>query len=63
MQARFNGREYVVTQPVDSHMSSDAVETLLKAEYALLCMGSCFKTEFDSYAQERGITTIPGMQF
>ena len=36
MQACFNGREYVITQPVDSHMSSQSMEALLKAEYALL---------------------------
>ena len=63
MQAHFNGREYVITQPVDSHMSSESMEALLKAEYALLCMGSCFKIEFDRYAQEQGITTIPRRKF
>ena len=40
-------------------MSDGSVQAVLRAEYALLCMGHVFKQEFDKYVQERGITTIP----
>lgn len=40
-------------------MTDGSVQAVLRAEYALLCMGHVFKQEFDKYVQEHGITTIP----
>jgi len=59
LQARFNGKEYVITQPVDPCMDDTAVKSVLRAEYALLCVGEKLKHEFDHHAQESGIFTIP----
>lgn len=59
IKARFQGKEYVITQPTDIRMQEDAVYSVLRAEYALLCMGASFKAEFDRYALDRGTTTIP----
>ncbi|KAF8952860.1 hypothetical protein BDZ97DRAFT_1909005 [Flammula alnicola] len=61
--ARFMGKEYVLTQPIDSHMEQSAVESVLRAEYALLCIGNTLKQEFDSHAQEYGATSIPSARF
>jgi Alpha-kinase family len=36
------GKEYVITQPIDSTMSALEVEQILKAEYGLLCLGHRF---------------------
>ena len=58
-QARFMGKEYVITQPIDPMMGSASVESVLRAEYGLLCVGDTLKQEFDRHAQECGISTIP----
>jgi len=61
LQARFNGMEYVVTQPTDEYMGDDAVESVLRAEYGLLCMADTFKKAFDDFAMEQSVKTIPRM--
>ena len=62
-QARFMGKEYVVTQPIDSHMDNTSAQSVLKVEYGLLRVGDTLKREFDRYAQECDKVTIPGMYF
>lgn len=62
-QARFMGKEYVVTQPIDPHMHNTSAQSVLKVEYGLLRVGDTLKREFDGYAQECDKVTIPGMYF
>jgi hypothetical protein len=45
--------EYVVTQPTDEYMSDHAVESVLLAEYGLLCMADTFKQAFDNFANDQ----------
>jgi hypothetical protein len=59
-QARFMGKEYVITQPINPVMENASVESVLRAEYGLLCVGDTLKKEFDRHAQECGVVTIPG---
>ena len=59
-KARFNHEEYVVTFPVDLHMSEEEVKKVLEAEYKLLCLCDTFKHAFDEVAHSAGVTTIPG---
>jgi hypothetical protein len=40
-------------------MSDISIQSVLRAEYALLCIGDFFKKEFDNFAEEHNITTIP----
>jgi hypothetical protein len=61
MQAQFRGKEYVITQPIDSTMSVLEVEQILKVEYGLLCLGDFFKKEFDMHASTNDTHTIPGL--
>jgi hypothetical protein len=58
-KARFEGREYVLTQPTDETMSDINIRSVLWAEYGLLCIGNAFKKEFDAFAKEHNVTTIP----
>ena len=58
-QACFMGKEYVITQPINPVMSSTSVESILWAEYGLLCIGDTLKQEFDRHAKEYGVITIP----
>ena len=60
-QARFGHHEYVVTQPFDIAIDEDHVETVLHAEYALLCMAQAFKEEFDRNIEENGVGNVPSM--
>jgi hypothetical protein len=60
-QARFGRREYVVTQPFDTASDEDHVETVLRAEYALLCMAQAFKEEFDHNIEGNGVGNVPSM--
>ncbi|PPQ79723.1 hypothetical protein CVT26_016028 [Gymnopilus dilepis] len=61
--ARFKGREYVVTQPIDLCMTDESVLQVLKAEYSLLCIGDTLKREFDQYAKECSVVSIPKFYF
>ena len=54
------GKEYVITQPIDPQMDSTSVQSVLQAEYGLLCVGDTLKREFDRHARECGALTIPG---
>jgi hypothetical protein len=58
-KARFMGKEYVLTQPIDPYMEKDAVKSVLRAEFALLCIGNALKHEFDEHARESGVVTVP----
>ena len=40
-------------------MSEVAIQSVLRAEYGLLCIGDVFKKEFDTFAKENNVTTIP----
>lgn len=59
-QARFEGKEYVLTQPDTTDWDSDDLKDILAAEYKLLCQGDALKTHFDQYADELGVKGIPG---
>jgi len=59
-QARFRGREYVLTQPMDVTLRESEVEAVLRAEYRLLCQCDGFKQQFDAHAKKLGVHTIPG---
>ncbi|KIM49865.1 hypothetical protein M413DRAFT_408231 [Hebeloma cylindrosporum] len=59
--ARFCGKEYVITQPVDN--TTEEVEHVLTEEYKLLCLGNALKAVFDDHALELGAKTIPSFYF
>lgn len=61
-KAQFMGKEYVLTQPVDLHMTESAVKSVLRTEYALLCIGDTLKKEFDRYATECSQSNLKGRQ-
>ncbi|KAF8805628.1 hypothetical protein BYT27DRAFT_7258067 [Phlegmacium glaucopus] len=61
--ARFMGKEYVLTQPIDTRMENSAVKSILQAEYALLCIGDTLKREYDEHARKSGIVSIPKFYF
>ncbi|KAF9523979.1 hypothetical protein CPB83DRAFT_774637 [Crepidotus variabilis] len=44
-------------------MGPDSAKGALYAEYALLKVASVFKTKFDNYAEESGVTTMPAFKF
>ena len=48
-----------MTQPFDTASDEDHVETVLHAEYALLCMAQAFKEEFDCNIEENGVGNVP----
>jgi len=50
-----------VTQPFNTASDEDHVETVLHAEYALLCMAQAFKEEFDHNIEENGVGNVPSM--
>ena len=50
----------MITQPTDRFMENAAVESVLRAEYGLLCVGDTLKQEFDRHARECSVLTIPG---
>jgi hypothetical protein len=58
-QARFDGHEYVITQPFDHKSESSHVESVLRAEYALLCIADAFKAEFDSNVKANKVGNVP----
>jgi hypothetical protein len=58
-QARFEGREYVITQPSDYKSESSHVESVLRAEYALLCIADAFKAEFDNNVKANKVGNVP----
>jgi len=58
-KARFNSREYVVTQPFAPEIQQSNVEEVLKAEYALLCLGHAFKSEFDKDITQNLVGSVP----
>ena len=60
-QAHFGCHEYVVTQPFNTAIDGDNVETVLHAEYALLCMAQAFKEEFDRNIEENKVGNVPSM--
>ena len=60
LKVRFAGKEYVLTQPIDSYMDSSAVKSVLQAKYTLLCIGDTLKHEFDKHAHEYGVDMLPG---
>ena len=62
-QACFIGKEYVVTQPINPYMDDTSVQSILRAEYGLLCVGNTLKQEFNCHAQECGTVTISGKHF
>jgi hypothetical protein len=51
----------VVTVPRDLQMAEGDVDTMLLAEYQLLCQCDAFKHAFDDLAVRRSVTTIPRM--
>lgn len=62
LKAWYNGKEYVITQPFDDHMSFSAVQEVLIAEFKLLVQCARIKEEFDKLVQDIGIK-VPGMFF
>ncbi|KAF9451474.1 hypothetical protein P691DRAFT_838580 [Macrolepiota fuliginosa MF-IS2] len=57
--ARFEGKEYVLTQPLETTLDGNYVEEVLGAEFKLLYQCDRFKSEFDKYAQAEGMSGIP----
>jgi hypothetical protein len=49
----------VLTQPEDESMRQSEVETVLRAEYRLLCQCDDFKKRFDDHANDSAVYTIP----
>jgi hypothetical protein len=44
---------------MDTTMTDISVLSVMCAEYALLCVANYFKMEFDEYAKDHEVTTIP----
>lgn len=59
MKARYNNKEYVITQPIDRNMSFSAVREVLIAEFKLLAQCAGIKEQFDKHIQDTGIK-VPG---
>jgi hypothetical protein len=55
LQARYRGREYVITQLKDEHSSQGANEDILRREMELLCQGDWFKAQYDQEVRELGV--------
>jgi len=53
------GKEYVIIQPIDIGMTEAEVDKMLRAKYALLCLGDTLKREFNRHAMESGVLNIP----
>jgi hypothetical protein len=58
LKARYNNKEYVITQPFDDHMSFSAVREVLIAEFKLLAQCAGIKEEFDKLIQDTGIKVL-----
>ncbi|KAG6883177.1 hypothetical protein C0992_009498, partial [Termitomyces sp. T32_za158] len=61
--ARFNGREYVLTQNSDEQTTRDEVKKNLTGEYELLALCHWFKRKFDEHTAAQGLKTIPKFYF
>ncbi|KAG6915402.1 hypothetical protein DXG01_011656 [Tephrocybe rancida] len=61
--ARFNNKEYVLTQPIDEAMSEGDTKDILTDEFKLLCQCAGFKKHFDNYARANGVIGIPEFYF
>lgn len=59
LQAKFNGVEYVITQPMDLKDTRENVRYVLAEEYKLLCLGNTFKLVFDGHAAKQHIKAMP----
>ena len=59
-KARYNDKEYVITQPFNDNRSFSAVREVLMAEFKLLAQCARIKEESDKLIQDSGIQ-VPGM--
>ena len=60
LKAWYNDKEYVITQPIDDHMSFSAVREVLIAEWKLLAQCAGIKEEFNQLIRDAGIK-VPSM--
>ena len=49
----------MITQPFDHQSESYHVESVLRAEYALLCIADAFKAEFDINVKTNKVGNVP----
>ena len=63
MKARYNGKEYVITQPIDENMSFNAVHEVLIAKFELLAQCNGIKQKFDEFVKGGDVQGVPGMSF
>ncbi|KAG6873815.1 hypothetical protein C0992_008400, partial [Termitomyces sp. T32_za158] len=61
--ARFDDREFVLTQNFDEQTTRDEVKKNLAGEYELLALCHWFKGKFDEHAASQGLKTIPKFYF
>ncbi|KAF8805081.1 hypothetical protein BYT27DRAFT_7258664 [Phlegmacium glaucopus] len=61
--ARYNNKEYVVTQPFNDNMSFLAVQEVLIAEFKLLVQCDGIKQKFDEFIQDAGVEGVPQFCF
>ena len=57
MKARYDNKEYVITQPIDEYMSFSAVQEVLMAELKPLAQCDGVKQRFDEFI---GVEGVPG---
>ncbi|KAF8967103.1 kinase-like domain-containing protein [Flammula alnicola] len=60
--ARYNDKEYVITQPFDDNMSFSAVREVLIAEFKLLAQCDGIKEQFNKFIQDAGVK-VPAFYF
>ncbi|KIM43483.1 hypothetical protein M413DRAFT_381678 [Hebeloma cylindrosporum] len=61
--ARYNDKEYVITQPSDDTMSFSAVREVLIAELTLLAQCDGIKQKFDEFIQDGSVEGVPAFYF
>ncbi|KAF8238077.1 hypothetical protein L208DRAFT_1375366 [Tricholoma matsutake] len=61
--ARYNNKEYVITQPFDEYMSLSDVRAVLMTELKLLAQCDGIKEKFDEFIKEDDVKGVPAFYF
>ena len=60
-KARYNNKEYVITQPFDKNMFFSDVWEVLLTELKLLAQCDGIKEKFNEFIKEGDVKGVPGM--
>jgi hypothetical protein len=60
LKARYDNKEYVITQPIDEYMYFTDVREVLFAELKLLAQCDGIKQKFDEFIEESSVEGVPG---